>query len=208
MKKLITYLVLISIGLILFGCDKPAPTELIDDSIGDFAEYEVLGKDFNDEYYSNGGDTTGVTQDLKEFPNLISISGIKLTDINRRTDGHSFAQSIFFDRTKPVFDSHDRLLGYHTVTPGTVWIDNSRAREVPFIIRYRDNGVLMDTTLGDKYILFSGLHQFHYRHNSQMNFRLDFFGNNISFDIPTPTEITGNVEIMGKRSNGDLKALL
>ena len=32
MKNLLTYLFIVSIGLFLFGCDKPAPTELFDDS--------------------------------------------------------------------------------------------------------------------------------------------------------------------------------
>ena len=67
MKSLVKYFVIIATGLILFSCDKPAPTELVDDSTKDISEYEVLSKDINDEYYSNGGDTTGVTQDLRDF---------------------------------------------------------------------------------------------------------------------------------------------
>jgi len=86
MKNLLTYLFIVSIGLFLFGCDKPAPTELIDDSQEEFVEYEILGKDINDEFYSNGFDTTGITQDLQQLPNLIAISGIKTTDVHGNTD--------------------------------------------------------------------------------------------------------------------------
>jgi hypothetical protein len=58
MKKLLTYLFIAAVGLFLFGCDKPAPTELFDDSLEELAEYEILGKDINDEFYSNGSANT------------------------------------------------------------------------------------------------------------------------------------------------------
>ncbi|MCH7774768.1 MAG: hypothetical protein IH784_10245 [Bacteroidetes bacterium] len=211
MKNLLTYLFIASVGLFLFGCDKPAPTELIDDT--ELAEYEILGKDINDEFYSNGFDTTGITQDLQQLPNLIAISGIKATDIHGNTDEFSFAQSIFFDRTKEIFSPGGRFLGFRSIIPGIVSFDNRIARVVPFHIRYRDGDVLRDTTLGNKYILFSGrrgdIDDFHYRHNSLMNFRINIFGGEqVSFDIPTPIEITGNIDILGSRSHDDLRALL
>ena len=213
MKKLLTYLFIASVGLFLFGCDKPAPTELFDDSQEDLAEYEILGKDINDEFYSNGFDTTGITQDLQEIPNLIALSGIKVTNIHGSTDEFSFAQSVFFDRTEKIFSPGNRLLGFKSVIPGIVRFDNKIARIVPFHIRYRENNVLRDTTLGNKYVLFSGRggigDDFHYRHNSLMNFHINiFFGGPVSFDIPTPREITGNVEILGRRNQGNLRALL
>lgn len=210
MKKLIRYLIILSSVLILLSCDKPAPTQLVDDSTDQTVEYEVLSKDVTDEYYSNGGDTTGVTQDLKDFPNLISLSGVKETDINGTAHEYSFGQTIVFDRTKPVYDSHMRLLAYHTITPGVIRIENIREIEVPFHIRYRDNGVLIDTTLGNKYILFSRLHPlFQYRHNARLNFRLTFLNNDfVNFDIKTPKEITGKVELLGKRADGNLRAKL
>ena len=211
MKNLLTYLFIAWIGLILFGCDKPAPTELIDDT--DFAEYEVLGKDINDEFYSNGFDTTGVTQDLREIPNLIALSGIKVTDTHGNGDEFSFAQTIFFDRTQKIFSPGGRFLGYRSVIPGIIRFDDKIARVVPFHIRYRENAVLHDTTLGNKYVLFSGrkggMDDFRYRHNSLINFRLNiFFGEEVNFNIPTPIEITGDVELLGSRSNDDLRALL
>ncbi len=211
MKKLFIYLFIVSVGLLLLSCDKPAPTELFDDS--QEAEYEVLGKDTNDEFYSNGFDTTGITQDLQELPNLIAVSGIKVTDIHGNIEEFSFAQSIFFDRTKKIFSPGGRFLGYKSIIPGIVRFDNRIARVVPFRIRYRENGVLRDTTLGNKYILFSGrrgdMDDFRYRHDSFMNFRINIFsGEQVSFDIRTPLEITGNIEILGSRSNDDLRALL
>ena len=213
MKKLLKYLFIVSVSLFLFGCDKPAPTELFDDTQEEFAEYEVLGRDINDEFYSNGFDTTGVTQDLHELPNLISLSGIKVTNIHHQTDEFSFAQSIFFDRTEKIFSPGGRFLGFRSITPGIVRFDNKVARIIPHIVRYRENGILQETILGDKYNLFSGRHgmmdTFRFRHNSLMNFSINiFFGDSISFDIPTPSEITGIVEILGSRNHGDLRALL
>jgi hypothetical protein len=42
-----------------------------------------------------------------------------------------------------------------------------------------------------------------------MNFHINIFGGEqVSFDIPTPIEITGNVEILGSRNHDDLRALL
>ncbi|RKY97287.1 MAG: hypothetical protein DRQ13_04860, partial [Ignavibacteriae bacterium] len=213
MKNLLTYLFIVSIGLFLFGCDKPAPTELFDDSQEDLTEYEILSKDLNDEFYSNGFDTTGITQDLQELPNLIALSGIKVTDIHGNMDEFSFAQSIFFDRSEKIFSPGGRFLGYRSVVPGIVRFDNKISNVVPFRIRYREGDELRDTTLGNKYVLFSGRHgnmnNFRYRHNSLMNFKINIFlGEEISFDIPTPHEITGNVEILGSRNQDNLRALL
>lgn len=211
MKKLLTYLFIVSVGLFLFGCDKPAPTELIDDT--DPAEYEILGKDINDEFYSNGFDTTGVTQDLRELPNLIALSGIKVTDNHGNMDEFSFAQSIFFDRSEKIFSPGGRFLGFKSFIPGVVKFDNKIARIVPLIVRFRENDVLRHDTLGNKYMLFSGrrgdMDNFRYRHNSLMNFHINiFFGEQVSFDIPTPIEITGSINILGSRRDDDLRALL
>jgi len=213
MKKLLTYLFITLLGLIIFGCDKPAPTELVDGSTEELAEYEVLSQDLNDEYYSNGFDTTGVTQDLKGLANIISVSGIKVTGIDGNTDTFSFAQTIFFDRTKPIYYSDGRLLAYETITPGIIKFDNIRARTVPFRIRFRDNGILKDTLLGDRYILYSGRHggmdQFHYRHNSYINFHFQmFFGQSVEFDIPTPKEVFGEAALLGRRVDRNLRAVL
>ena len=213
MKKLVIYFLLFVTVLFFFACDKPAPTELYDDLQEDQAEYEILGKDYNDEYYSNGFDTTGVTQDINNFSNLISISGIKETDVTGNTLEYSFAQAIFFDRSQPVYDGNGRLLGYNTVKPGIIKFDNEIAHTVPLTIHYRENDVLKQVTLGDKYLLFSGRRgngdNFHYRHNSNIPFQLNFIGGqNVNFNIATPTEIIGSANIIGSRQQENLGASL
>jgi hypothetical protein len=213
MKKLITYLLFLP-GLVWFtSCDNPAPTELFDDTLNDEAEYEILGKDYNDEFNSNGLDTTGVTQDINSFANLISVSGVRETDETGNTIQYSFAQAFFFDLSNPVRDANGRLLGFNTVNPGIIRFDNKLARTVPFRIRYRENGMLKEVTLGDKYLLFSGrrifVDDFQYRHNSFVPFHLNMSnGQNVSFNILTPTEIIGLVNILGSRDQENLRASL
>ncbi|RKY97349.1 MAG: hypothetical protein DRQ13_04785, partial [Ignavibacteriae bacterium] len=102
MKNLLTTTALFIALLFISGCDKPAPTELFDDSSED--EYEVLTKNLDDQYYNSGIDTSGLDQDLRGLTNIISVSGIKITS-NNNTDRLSLAQAIFFDRSKPIYYS-------------------------------------------------------------------------------------------------------
>ncbi len=78
MKNLLTITALFISLLLISGCDKPAPTELFDDSSED--EYEVLNKNLDDQYYNSGVDTSGLEQDLRGLTNIISLSGIKITN--------------------------------------------------------------------------------------------------------------------------------
>jgi hypothetical protein len=197
--------------LLISGCDKPAPTELFDDSSED--EYEVLTKNLDDQYYNSGVDTSGMVQDLRGLTNIISVSGIKITNDNE-TFNLSLAQAIFFDRSKPVYYSDGTtLLAYETVTPGLMRFDNHLARIVPFRIRYRDLGVPMDTVVGNRYVLWSGfggtIDPFIFPYNSSVNVLFDpILFDPISFDIPTPPEINGNVFLRGRRIDRNLEAVL
>lgn len=212
MKKLTIYLVILTTLLFYFGCDKPAPTQLEDDINGDPVEIEVIGKELGDEYYSNGFDTSGVSQNIVDYANIISVSGVKVTK-NGSTKNHSIARAIFFDRNKPVYRSDGRLVGYQTIAPGIVNFDGTNALILNFRIRFRDRGTLVDTLLGKQYLLYNNhlgnLNQFVYRYNSSINFNLNpFIGQPISFDVPTPTEITGSVKLTGSKNDNNLNALL
>ncbi|MBT8385839.1 MAG: hypothetical protein KJO12_00380, partial [Ignavibacteria bacterium] len=109
MKNLLTIIALFLSLLFISGCDKPAPTELFDDSSED--EYEVLNKNLDDQYYNSGVDTSGLEQDLRGLTNIISLSGIKITN-DKGTFNVSLAQAIFFDRSKPIYYSNGDLLAY------------------------------------------------------------------------------------------------
>lgn len=201
MKKYIFYIIVV-LSVSYFGCDKPAPTELIDDSgTSNNFEIEILGGELDNEYYSNGYDTSGVTEDIRRFANIISVSGIKITGTGR-TDNISTAQVILSDRSNPVYSPGGRLIGYNTIIPGVVRINSEPARITNLRIRYREQGVLIDTVLGKKYELFNSDRrffgdQFVFPYNGNINFSFTpFFGQPTSFDIPTPTEVTGTVKLV------------
>jgi len=211
MKKLLTYLIISASLFILVSCDKPAPTQLIDDTNNDL-EVELLNKDL-DNPSSNGTDTSGITQDLTGVTNLISVSGIKITTENR-TNEFSLAQAMFFDKSKPIKYSDGRLLAYKTVIPGTIKFNGTEAHIVPYRIKYREGGTPKDTLIGGKYLLYNianGLPDpFYSPYGASVTFEYVPFigGNNISFNILTPHEINGIVSLSGSKMNKNLEATL
>lgn len=211
MKKILTYLIIFSSTFIFFSCDKPAPTQLIDDTSDEF-EVELLNKDL-DNPYSSGADTSGIIQDLTGVTNLISVSGIKITTENR-TNEFSLAQAMFFDKSKPIKYSNGRLLAYKTIIPGTIKFNGTEAHIVPYRIRYREGGIPKDTLVGNKYLLyniFGGIPDpFFFNYNSNVSFEFDPFlpGENILFNIPTPNQINGIVSLSGNKSKKNLEATL
>ena len=213
MKKILTYLIIPASLLLLVSCDKPAPTQLVDDTNNDY-EVELLNKDLENQYYTSGSDTSGVTQDLTGITNLISISGIKITN-KFETKRFSLAQAMFFDKSKPIMYSNHRILAYQTRTPGVIKFNGIQANIVPYRIRFRDRGEQKDTLIGGKYLLFNisnnGLPDpFYFDYNSLISFEFIPFigGNNVSFPIATPQEINGSVTFTGNRINHDLAAVL
>ena len=198
MKKILTYLVIFASALILFSCDKPAPTQLVDDTNSDF-EVELLNKNLDDQYYNSGLDTSGITQDLSSISNLISVSGIKITNKDNKTFRFSLAQAMFFDKSKPVKYSNGEILAYKTITPGTIKFNEVGARLDSFRIRYRDLGVPKVVTLGQKYVLYNLIlgfpDPFYFSYDASVSFEFIPYGigNSFAFNIPTPPEIDGDV---------------
>jgi hypothetical protein len=213
MKNILTYIAILLTGLFLFSCDKPAPTELVDDLTDDF-EIEILTKDLNDNHITSGTDTSGITQDITGITNLISVSGIKITGGNK-TNHFSLAQAFFFDKSKPVKYSNGKLLAFRTLSPGTIKFDGLDARIVPYRLQFRDMGALHDTLLGEKYVLYNIINgipdPFFYRYNSSISFEFKPHmgqGNNVNFEIATPHEINGNIIINGRKQNRNIEAVL
>lgn len=209
-----------NISLILFalafisGCDKPLPTELlsVDNGITDELEIELIAQDTEDELYHNGFDTTGIAHNPTIYSNFITVSGVKTSGIIQPVHT-SIATAIFFDRSSPIHTPHGRLIGFVTRTPGVVRFNNHQAQRVPYIISFRDHGMLKDTTLGMRYVLSNRKgqqsNQFEFEYFSTVNFRLEpIIGNAIEFQIPTPSEIIGSIALAGSRENKNLKAKL
>jgi hypothetical protein len=212
MKKILTYLMIFTSAFILFSCDKPAPTQLVDGT-NDELEVELLNKNLNDQYYNSGSDTSGITQDLTSITNLISISGIKITT-KTRTSEFSLAQAMFFDKSKPIRYSNGKLLAYQTITPGTIKFNGTESNIVPYRIKFRDLGILKDTLIGNKYLLYNIYggypDPFYFNYDASVSFEFNPSGpgNNISFNIPTPPEMYGDVVLEGSKNERNLKAVL
>jgi len=212
MKKILTYLLIFTSAFILFSCDEPAPTQLIDDTNNEL-EVELLNKDL-DNPYSSGADTSGITQDLTGITNLISVSGIKITNNKNETLKLSLAQAMFFDKSQPIKYSDGRILAYETTTPGIIKFNGTEANIVPHRIKFRDMGMQRDTLIGNKYLLyniFGGFPDpFYFNYSASISFEFNPFssGENISFNIPTPKEIVGSVTLTGNERNENLDVLL
>jgi hypothetical protein len=212
MKKILTYLLISASVFLIVSCDKPAPTQLVDDTNNDY-EVELLNKDLENQYYTSGSDTSGITQDLTGITNLISVSGIKLTD-KVRTRTFSLAQAMFFDKSKPIKYSDGRLLSYQTIIPGTIKFNGVEANIVPYRLRFREEGIQKGTLIGNRYLLyniFGGVPDpFYFSYDASLSFEFIPFigGNNYTFSIFTPKEIEGSVSLTGKRIDKNLKATL
>ena len=213
MKKLFLYIMFLS-AIIYNGCDKPGPTELVDDpNESDNLEVEIIGKDLDNEYYSNGFDTTGVTEVVQNYASIISVCGIKLTR-DGRTDNFSSALTFLFDRTKPLRSPQGNIIGYHTIVPGIIKFDEVTSRLTNYRVRYREAGVLIDSVLGKKYELFNingsaFIDPFIFSYNSTISFLYNpFVGPSSGFDIITPKEITGNVSLVRSSNQNKIHAEL
>ncbi|MEP0860557.1 MAG: hypothetical protein HRF52_03865 [Ignavibacterium sp.] len=211
MNFIIKILSALSIIILLFSCDKPSPTELVDNSNqSENFEVEIISKDTEDEFYSNGFDTSGVVQ--TQINSIISITGGKVS-FQGQTEKFSLAQTIIFDKNSPVFSSSGRLVGYNTRTPGTIRFNNLLCRIIDYRVRYRDAGQVIDTLLGKKYALYKGRgyfqDNFDFPYNSVVNFTFNpLIGPTINFDIPTPVEVNGSVRLEGSRAEKNLRAIL
>jgi len=213
MKKVKSYIVVIISGLLfyVYGCDNPAPTQLVQDNpvAQNPVQVQVLTKDTSNEYYSNGFDTTGVATNYSGNTDVITISGIKTTAAGITTNNY-LAQAIFFDRSKPVSTPRGKMMGYSTRNVGVVRFNSQIAWIIPYHLRFNDVGVHVDTVLGGQYLLSGSLNPFNFMYNSTVVFQLTkLMGNGrVSFDIPTPDEITGKVDLTGSKSNQTLNAVL
>lgn len=213
MKKYFLY-ILTALSFSYYGCDKPGPTELVNDSnSSDILEAEIISKEIDNEFYSNGYDTSGVTEDLRNYTSIVSVSGIKLTR-DGKTDNISVAQVILSDKSRPVYSPNGKLIGYNTIVPGIIKFNSEQARLTNLRIKYREAGVLLDTVLGKKYELFNMNgrffnDQFVYPYNSSIAFYFNpFIGQSTSFNIATPKEITGSVKLNKSSTQNQFNAEL
>lgn len=213
MKKYFIY-VLALLSIAYWGCDKPAPTELVaENSSSDAFNVEIITKEIDNEFYSNGFDTLGIIEDIRNIGSIISVSGIKLT-INGKTEKIDVAQTILWDLSKPVYSPNHTLLGYNTITPGIIRFNSEMTRLTNYRVKFRENGVLIDTVLGKKYEMFnlSGRSfgdKFIFPYNSFITFLFTpIIGQETTFNISTPQEITGQVKLERPQDQKSFRAKL
>ena len=206
MKLTIKYLILLLGFLVINGCDKPAPTQLIHEE--DPLEIELITQDITDELHSSGYDSTGfVYNPSRGFTNIITVSGIK-TSHNEFTFLTSHAQAIFFNRDSLIFSPDGRFIGYKTQLLGNVDFNGVRAKIREFRIWFKDrrNGRPSDTLLGYRHVLHNRPlipgDDFNFQFNSLVNFDFNpFIGNPVQFNIPTLLEINGSIHFEGQINN-------
>lgn len=207
MKTLFNFLFAISFTGFYVGCNNPQPTSLVDDK--DALNIEMINANpANPTRF--GIDSSGLGESIAQFTNVIAVTGFKTT-LQGTSFKSSFAQAVFFDRSKPIHDLNNKLIGFKTQTPGTIFFNNRKAQLKEFKIRY---GINRDTTLGLRYVL-------HRRGNFGDPFEFDFNSvvsftyipdsatlNTISFDIATPAEIFLTVRTSGRKLDRSLNLIL
>jgi hypothetical protein len=207
MKSQIKYLLLLVILVLFFGCNSPQPTALVDDD--DPIEIEVITKN-PAEPTSFGVDSTGLRGSPTRFANIISVTGAKTVNQGISFKS-SFAQAVFFDKSKPILGNNGKLVGFKTLAPGSIFFNNRKAQVKEFVVRY---GINRDTSLGPRYILhrrgnFGDPFDFEFNSKISFTFLPDSAAlSSISFDIATPPEIFLNYRLAGKKLNKDLNLLL
>ena len=81
MNKFPKYCISILLIVVLVSCKEPSPTELfIDENISsDEAEIEIISSNPDVYVYSNGYDSTGITENILKNTNVVSVAGVKTT---------------------------------------------------------------------------------------------------------------------------------
>lgn len=207
MKFQIKYFIIIFLTGLIFGCNDPQPTSLVEDE--DPFEIEVINRN-PAEPTSFGVDTTGLRGNPARFANIISVTGAK-TSIQGISFKSSFAQAVFFDTSKPIIGNNGKLIGLKTYAPGSIFFNSRKAQVRDFIIKY---GINRDTSLGPRYVLhrrgnFGDPFDFEFNSKVSFNFLPDSAVlNSVSFDIATPPEIFVTSKIAGRKANKNLNLLL
>lgn len=209
MKKLTTYFLL---TLIFFaGCKEPLPTELLINNLPEDQplEIEVIASNPDDDFYRNGYDSTGIDPRPGNYNSIVAAVGAKIT-FNNFTREINHAEAFFYDRTKEIKNSKGRKIGFMTKHVASIKFNGIIAKQVPFIIKYKDNLTIKDSVIGPKYVLhnirntvLSDSFVMPYAANYNCEIRLQ--GNNVlDYNIPTPKEITGRIITRGNRSENNL----
>lgn len=203
------YIFIILAVFALASCQNPDPVKLSpadNEEEQEKVDVEVIAAEPDVYVYENGYDSTGIVSPLVDPSSLISISLIKDTH-DGKTVKSTMAQSVFYDKTWPVKLPNGKVISFKTATPGIISFNNVTARIQPLSVKFKYNSVLLDSLLGNYYLLFrkngSG-DNLSFQYNSKVRFKFWSFSGSEEFDIATPEEITGKVETSGSMGTGDV----
>ncbi|MGE5399501.1 MAG: hypothetical protein ACM3S2_03800 [Ignavibacteriales bacterium] len=211
MKKIFIHIGLFVLLVSLAACNKPQPTELFSDDPQEQSNLEITTISPENEFiYSSGYDSTALSSLNSKFSSVISVSSVKTT-YKARTVRISLASAVFFDKAQPVKGPGGKMFSYRTKSPGVVSFENVPARMMPFIGTFRDMGMRKDTLLGFYYLLYKYDNQgdpFIFQHDSHIDFKLKTMTRTEHFEIPTPAEILGEVDLTGSLQKKNLEFTL
>ncbi len=209
MNTLYKNIVIIIILLLFNFCDDPLPIELT--SKEDEVEIDVINPE-KDSYVITGYDSTGITDPIPVQKSVISLSGIKNT-ISGVTFYKGYGEAIFYDTSKAVYSSSNRLIGYRTLEFGQVSFDNIPAVIVPHYLKYRENFQIKDTLVGVKHVItFKKVLNpdnldFPYDKNISIKF-INEFNSPSLMKIRLPDEIVGKLTTRGSRAQNNFEIIL
>jgi hypothetical protein len=209
MKKEIKIVFIGLLAWLLFSaCNERGPIELRDDDVSFDEPTDIVEL----APQPSGYDSTGIVDPPHLYTSLVAVSGIQ--NSYKNISIHSiYNTAMFFDRTRPVYDPNNDIIGYHLNPLGNVFFNGEQGREKQYRMRYRSHDGERDTLLGRYHVvsrLFSPDGFFAFPYDSYVNFELQSGsgqgpGLNISFDIPTPEKVNGEVKIIGSRKRRDIK---
>lgn len=204
MKKLTKYLFLAA-SLIYFSCESPAPVQLEADSNIASDEFELeIPVENSDTFISSDYDSVGTVKD-STAKTLIIVNGIK-RDYKLITRSASLGKAIFYDDSY-IMNSDGRRISRRTKNVNSVFFETSAAALYDYKISYYDKGRIRDTIAGPQYIVYNNHPRlgFDFPYNGSLPVRVRFGnGNAREVQVETPPEITGSVEVKGKRADGSL----
>lgn len=196
MKRKLTNILSIFILILLAACSKPNPIELEQNSSTNDDSYslEIISTDPNQFDYQNGYDSTGIASPLPRASAEFIISLFKNSGEMNQGMGNrlGIASAAFYDKSNPIYDDNNRLVGYNTKDLGEVKFDQFAAMKRPFRIRYRRAGSFADSIAGIKYHL-----PIRRMMNLENGIDITLSNNHQTIfesNINIPEEITGNVE--------------
>lgn len=201
MKRITTKISVIILIAVLSSCNKPNPIELERDNADDAYSLEIIATDPSQFDYQNGYDSTGVASPLPRASSEFIITLNKNSGGMNQSHGNRFgiATAVFYDKSKPIYNQNNRLVGYLTKDLGDVKFNNFPAFKRQLHVRLRQGNSFVDSLAGIRYHL-----PLRPMMNLGENINISLSSNNnILFQstINIPEEITGQVEKIVDQSN-------